>query len=392
MQRPEDGAGGRGQGEDRNVVHRIALRTLLHHRAKVLAALAGVAFATALMVIQIGLYDGLRGRASVLVDRLGGDLWVMAAGTSMVDDSELLASGIDQRVRGNLCVERVRPAIVAWLPYRTPAGARHTLQLIGTERGIPFVPWSMGQGLPDDLRGPDRVAIDDGDLSRLGMRPPLVGQRIEIAERFVEVAAVTTGVRNVSLIPMVFADITTARALAGAAPTGATYWLVDLADPACGPALAAEIERDPRLAAMSAAEFAHLTQEHVVTESGAGVALAFVALLGFIVGVVIVGQTLFSLVREHHKELGMLRAVGATRSELAAFVAWQSAFVGVVGGAAGLGLAFLTQSGLAGRSVELSYGPEAIVGGLVAVLVMCGVAGAISLASVLRLDVVKVLQ
>lgn len=372
-------------------MHRIALRTLLHHRAKLAGALAGVAFATALMVIQIGLYDGLRARASVLVDRIGGDLWIMARGTTMVDDSELLASGVDLRVRGNPCVERVRPAIVSWVPYRTASGARHTLQLVGTERGEPLVPWSMQEGLPDDLRGPARIGVDDSDLGRLELRPPLVGSRLEVGEQPVEVALVTTGIRNVSLIPMVFADITTARALSGASPVGATYWVLDLADAACAPSIAAQIDVDPRLQALTASQFAHVTQEHVVTESGAGVALAFVALLGFVVGAVIVGQTQFSLVREHHKELGMLRAVGASRGELAWFVAWQSAFVAIFGGASGIGLAYLLQSVLGGRSVELVYGPEAVLGGFFAVIVMCGIAGAFSLASVLRLDVVKVL-
>jgi len=373
-------------------VHRIALQTLLHQRAKVAAALAGVAFATALMIIQIGLYDGLRRRASVLVDRLGGDLWIMASGTSMVDDSELLATGVELPARGHACVTRVRPAIVAWVPYRTSAGARHTLQLVGAERDLPYVPWAMAEGLPSDLRGPDRIAVDDSDLGRLGLRPPLVGSTLEIAERRVEVSAVTTGIRNVSLIPMVFADIGTARALAGAAPDGATYWLLDLEDPACGPGLAATIEADPRLDVMTREEIAHVTEEHVVTESGAGVALAFVALLGFIVGTVIVGQTLFSLVREHHKELGMLRAVGASRSELAQFVAWLSTFVAIAGGAIGIGLALLVQSGLGGRSVELHYGVGAIGSGVLAVILMCGIAGAMGLSSVLRLDVVKVLQ
>ncbi|MGE0790901.1 MAG: ABC transporter permease [Sandaracinaceae bacterium] len=373
-------------------MHRIALSTLLHHRAKVAAALAGVAFATALMVIQAGLHEGLRARSSVLVDRIGGDLWIMASGTSMVDDSELLASGVDRRVRGDECVTRMRPVIVAWVPYRTPSGARHTLQLVGTEGTDPLVPWSMRDGLPSDLRGPDRIAIDDGDLPRLGLGPPLVGASLEIAERMVRVAAVTHGVRNVSLIPIVFADIATARELAGAAPTGATYWVLDLRDASCAARVKALVSDDPRLEARTAQEFAELTREHVVSESGAGVALAFVALLGFVVGSVIVGQTLFSLVREHHKELGMLRAVGASRGELAAFVAWQSAFVAMAGGALGLGLAYLVQSVLGGRSIELVYGPGAILGGITGVVIMCGIAGAISLVSVLRLDVVKVLQ
>jgi putative ABC transport system permease protein len=378
-------------------MHRIALQTLLFHRAKVAAALAGVAFATALMIIQIGLYEGLRSRASVLVSRLGGDLWIMASGTSMVDDSELLATGAELPARAHPCVTSVRPAIVAWVPYRTPAGARHTLQLVGADvrtmgREAPYVPWAFAEGLPADLLGEDRIAIDDGDLSRLGLRAPLRGSSLEIAERRVEVRGVTTGIRNVSLIPMVFADIETARALAGAAPDGATYWLVELADDACGPSVAALIERDPRLDVMTEDELAHVTEEHVVTESGAGAALAFVALLGLIVGTVIVGQTLLSLVREHHKELGMLRAVGASRAELAQFVAWLSVFVAAMGGSLGIGLAFLVQSGLGGRSVELHYGPGAILTGVVAVLVMCASAGVASLASVLRLDVVKVLQ
>ncbi|MBX7192856.1 MAG: ABC transporter permease [Sandaracinaceae bacterium] len=378
-------------------MHRIALQTLLFHRAKVAAALAGVAFATALMIIQIGLYEGLRSRASVLVNRLGGDLWIMAAGTSMVDDSELLATGAELPARAHPCVTSVRPAIVAWVPYRTPAGARHTLQLVGSDLRTAgpthaYVPWSFAEGLPQDLLAQDRVAIDDGDLSRLGLAPPLVGSTLEIAERRVEVRGVTTGIRNVSLIPMVFADVETARTLAGAAPDGATYWLVDLADGSCGPSVARAIERDPRLDVMTREELASVTEEHVVTESGAGAALAFVALLGLVVGTVIVGQTLLSLVREHHKELGMLRAVGASRSELAQFVAWLSAFVAAMGGALGVILALLVQSGLGGRSVELHYGPGAILTGLAAVLVMCTVAGAASLASVLRLDVVKVLQ
>ena len=127
-------------------------------------------------------------------------------------------------------------------------------------------------------------------------------------------------------------------------------------------------------------------------ESGAGAALAFVALLGLVVGVVIVGQTQFALVREHLRELGMLRAVGASRSELAAFVAWQAGFVAAVGGASGIGLAVLLRRTLAGRSVELVYGPATLATSAGAVVVMCGLASIFSLATVLRLDVAKVLQ
>ncbi len=372
-------------------MHRIALRTLLHHRARLVAAWAGVTFAAALMTIQIGVYEGLRQRASVLVRRVGGDVWIMAKGTKMVDDSEPLAPAAASMARGDACVKRVRPVIVAWLPYRTASGARHTLQLVGAERGEPLLPWSVADGFPGDLREPGTVAIDDGDVDRFELRAPLVGSRLEIAGQSLRVAVVTHGARNVSLIPMAFADIDTARALAGASE-GATYWVVDLARTSCAPTLITSIGATRELEAMSARDFAAATEAHVVSESGAGGALAFVALLGLVVGVIIVGQTQFSLVREHVRELGMLRAVGASRREIGAFVAWQSAFVGILGGASGIGLALLAERELSARSVEVVCGAPAIAIGALAVLVMCGVASAISVASVLRIDVAKVLQ
>ena len=168
--------------------------------------------------------------------------------------------------------------------------------------------------------------------------------------------------------------------------------MVDLKHPSCAESVVRAVERDPQLQAMSTAELASVTEEHVVSESGAGGALAFVALLGLVVGAVIVGQTQFALVREHLRELGMLRAVGATRAELAAFVAWQAAFVALAGGASGIALALLLQKALAGRSVELVYGTGTLALGACAVVVMCGAASAFSLATVLRLDVAKVLQ
>ena len=67
--------------------------------------------------------------------------------------------------------------------------------------------------------------------------------------------------------------------------------------------------------------------------SGAGAALAFSALFSLVIGIVIVGQTLYSITREHLKELATLKAMGASRGELVGFVSWQASFLALVGGA-----------------------------------------------------------
>jgi hypothetical protein len=61
-------------------VRRIALKSLLHDRGKAGAALAGVAFATTLLLVQSGVYLGFLETSAGLISRVGGDVWVMARG------------------------------------------------------------------------------------------------------------------------------------------------------------------------------------------------------------------------------------------------------------------------------------------------------------------------
>jgi|GEM_PF-3900006 len=110
-------------------------------------------------------------------------------------------------------------------------------------------------------------------------------------------------------------EIENARRVAHLNVDRASYWIVDLRDPRCADDVVAHIERHGDLQAIATPRFAELTENHWVRESGAGSALGFTALLGLVVGVVIVGQTLYAVTREHLKELATLKAIGATDGE-----------------------------------------------------------------------------
>src|SRR5205823_5692141 len=81
--------------------------------------------------------------------------------------------------------------------------------------------------------------------------------------------------------------------------------------------VAREIEREPELKVWTRSEFRKMTEDYWVEGSGAGIALGLSAILGVVVGFVIVGQTLYTLTKEHLKELATLKAIGATGAELA---------------------------------------------------------------------------
>jgi putative ABC transport system permease protein len=372
---------------------RISLRSLWFERGKLFAALAGVAFAANLVLVQAGLFFGFERASTAVISRAGGDLWVMARGTQLVDFADPLSSGVGDVVRAEPCVARARAVIFSWASIRKPSGGIDNVQLIAAE-GAPgrALPWSLDQGLPGDLRAPMRVAVDAADLHRLEIPDPAIGARVELDDRTVYVGAVTHGIRSFTVVPYLFAEPREARRILGLADGQATFWALDLRDPACAPEVKASIEQHPDLAVRDRDEFEGMTSHYWVIGSGAGATLAFAALLGLIVGLVVVGQTLYSLTESRSRELATLKTMGASPRELAAFVLWQAGFLAAVGSVLGLSWAWGLQWLVAKLGLTVVLDATVIAGGLGTIVVMCGLASLASVRKVIRLEAAKVFR
>ncbi|MEI8255319.1 MAG: ABC transporter permease [Deltaproteobacteria bacterium] len=378
----------------------IALRSLLFDRGKLLGALSGVAFATVLLLLQIGIYQGFISTASALIDHMGGDLWVMASGTEVIDNGEPLSAGARSIVTTPSCVTRARGVILSFGAVRKPGNALDGVQIVGFEpadpayaRAAPLVPWELARGLPSDLHAPLRVSVDSTDLGKLHLPDNPVGSVLQVNGRAVYIAAVTRGIRSFALTPFLFMELPTARRLLNLAEGQAHYWVLDLRDRSCAAATIREItSRAPDLDVRTADDFRARTQDFWVKGSGAGTALGFSALLGLVVGTVIVAQTLYALTREHEKELATLKAVGASAFELASFVGWQAVFLAVVGGTSGGAIAFATQRSLIRAGLTVVLDTEVVVVATVSVILMCAVASLASIRRVLTLEAVEVFK
>jgi len=194
------------------------------------------------------------------------------------------------------------------------------------------------------------------------------------------------------VVPYLFAGPREAGRILGLADGQATFWAIDLADRRCAPAVKAAIERQPDLVVRDRAEFEAMTSHYWVVGSGAGATLAFAALLGLIVGLVVVGQTLYSLTESRSRELATLKAMGASARELAAFVMWQAGLLAAVGGVVGLVWAY--GLGLLVAKIGLTVVLDATVigAGLGTIVGMCGLASLASVRKVIRLEAAKVFK
>jgi putative ABC transport system permease protein len=371
----------------------VAIVSLVHDTGKLIASLAGVALSATLLLVQLGLFAGFLDTSSALIRHVGGDVWVMARGTEVLDNGEALSIAARNVTQAHPCVEDVRAVVTAIVPLRKPSGALDHVQVVGVEEPQrPLVPWSLTRGLLSDLALPLRVTVDEHDLDKLQIRGEPIGATLSVAGNIAHVAGVTTKIRSFALAPYLFTSVDNARTLTHVGDGQAHYFVADLREPSCAAAVTQHIDAHPDLEALTMRAFAERTETYWVFGSGAGAALGFSALFGLIVGAVIVGQTLFSITKEHLRELATLKAMGASRRELIAFVGWQAAFIGVIGGLIGGGVAFALESILSANGIQVILSPLVLMVGAVAVLSMCVLASVPSARRVLAVEAAEVFR
>jgi putative ABC transport system permease protein len=375
------------------LMHRIAIRSLMFDRGKLIAALLGVALATTLAFVQIGLYRGFQVSSSTVIEHIGGDFWVVPKGIEVIDNAETLSVAPRNLLLSQPCVADVRGVVYGFVLIRKPQGTRDTALIVGTEaRAAPQIPWILVAGSRDALKQPLRVSVDRTDLAKLQLPAAPLGKAFEVNGQKVVVGAMTNGIRSFTLSPYLFTSINNARRLTGLIEGQVSYFSVKLTKAGCRDALLAWADKQNDFRVLDTGVWKTMTENYWVNGSGAGLILGFTALLGLIVGAVIVGQTLYSMTKEHLMELATLKAVGAKPRELAGFVLWQVAFLALIGGGIGLAAAVLIARALAASGLTVVLNANTVTIGIIATVIMCAVASLTSLRTVLRVEAAAVLK
>jgi putative ABC transport system permease protein len=374
-------------------MHRIAIQSLVHDRAGLAAALLGVVLSSTLALVQLGIYAGFRVACSAVITHVGGDLWVMSKGTPVFDYGRALPEGARTILAEHPCVSRVRGVAIAWANAQTTDSPPIQAFFVGLEPGGPGqVPWDVERGLPDDLDGTMRVSIDRFDLAKFHLPDDPIGAAITIGEKPGRVAVLTSGIKTFTLTPYVFSGIENVRAMVGMTSAQSQFWVADLKDPSCAASVERWIDARGHLQARTTEEFRRDSELYWISGSGVGVVLAFGTVLGLLVGGAIVAQTLYTITSDHKRELAGLKAMGASRLELGAFVAWQAGFLAIAGGLLGTSAAFGVRALCLGFGLNVVLSRDVLAGGLGSVLLICALSSVSSLRAVGRLDCAAVFR
>lgn len=373
-------------------MRRVAVATVVHDRLRSSLLVVGLAAAWTLVTVQLGLRRGFDAASRAVVDRVGGDVWVFAKGTRVVDDGEALAPSAHARATSHPCVVAARPVIVDYTQVRRPDRSLVTAQLVAVDDATrDRVPWQVVRGDRRALDQPSTVAIDLDDAVKLGITGDPVGARLTLRVGELDVHAVTRGARPFTQTPYLFTSASTARRLLSLDPNAATYWVLSLRSPSCERDVIRHVEEDPTLGAAPRSTLSRQTADHWIEDSGIGSLLTAGGGVAAVTAAAILVQSVVTMVRSHARELATLRVLGASRRELGSYVAWQVGVVVAAAGALALGLASLVAGALRESGLPVVVDGLSCLAGVVAAAVAT-VAAAVAGSYVLgRIDTRKVL-
>jgi len=373
----------------------VALKMLVGDRIKYLSLVAGLAFAALLVTQQASIFCGYALRTgSWIRDTRCADLWVMNDQTDFTEANDPILDTALNRVRSIAGVQWATPMYRGYLKCRLPDGTQETVRLIGLDDAtLMGGPPIMVQGKLDDLRR-DRAVFINADQAGSSLllkradppRPLQVGDSISINDNEARVVGTYRATPEFFWEPVIYTTFTRALMIAPKERRTTTFVLVKAQPGQDISELAQRIDAMPGLKALTSDQFAALTMDYVLKKTGILVNFGLTIGLGFLIGVLVSGQTLYTFILENTRHFAALKAMGVGNLQLIRMVVLQSSVAGSVGFGIGVGGAALTGLAFASAGLAFQMPWQVPVLGAIAIGICCVIASVFGLLRVLRLE------
>lgn len=371
----------------------LAWLNLAHNKTRTLAALAGVAFAVVLILLQLGFLNSVRLTATQIYDQLNFDILLTSPQYQSISKA-----GTFSRIR--LYQAQSAPGVAEAHPLYLDFNLwmnRDTRQTTASRRGIFVIGFPLEQrpfrlpaltGNLEHLKEPGRVYMDELSRSQFGDWRhsgdlEIGGKRIEVVGTF----RMGTGFGADG--DVIVGDETFRQLFPQRNGDDASLGLIRV-EPGFNPrAVADDLRRrlPPDVKVFTRREIEQRERRHWVTRTSVGVIFSLGVVVGLIVGIAIVYQVLSSDIANHQAEYATLKAMGYSNGYLAGIVFQQALILALVGFLPGWTLsALLYRITEDSAHIPMRMGWELSVGILVLTVVMCIVSGVAALRKVSAAD------
>lgn len=315
---------------------RLGYKLLVNDRAKFAALLVGVTFAVFLMIEMTSLFSGSLYRASATVINIGAKIWVMDPAVQTVANTIPLPDYVLDEVRS---IDGVKYAVSLYSGsalVKLVDGTYQSVNVVGLDDESLFGrPQLLEGNIQDIFAESGFIVVKDAEFSKL--ENPTVGTTFELNDyegKIVGIAKVATS--GLFGVPTLYTTFNRARTYIPSTRFTTSYVLVEPKDNADLALIKNSVAKMGYLA-LTKDEFMQRISSFYIFQTGFGINILLMAVISFIVGLSISGQTYYTFILENLGHFGALKAIGAKNRELIGVILFQAGFVALTGLGLGIG-------------------------------------------------------
>jgi putative ABC transport system permease protein len=372
---------------------------LKHKPLRLLVALAGIAFAVLLIMMQLGFRSALFESAVRFHERFDYDIALFSPDSVFIVRPQTFSIRRLAQAQGFEAVDSVTPVYIFPSVWKNPwNNARRSINTVGFHPDDRLLAIEGFDALRERLRQQDVVLFDRASRPEFGP----VAEAIEAGER------VVTEINDREMEVAGLFEMGTSFGIDGTVVTSDDNWLRLFPDKPRSEIQLGLIRlkdgyspndiRDQMDAwlpddvlVMTKTQFVQREKNYWNSATPIGYVFAFGAIMGFVVGAIIVYQILFADVSEHLNEYATLRAIGYPNRFVSGIVLQEAVILAVLGFLPGLGTAWwLYGKAAAATNLPLYVTPERAGTVFALTLAMCAISGLLAVRKVRRLDPAEV--
>jgi putative ABC transport system permease protein len=315
----------------------LAWRNLVANKPRLLRSSGGIGFAVLLMLMQLGFERAFFSASLEIIHRLDGDIFLQSASKYRFATRDPFPPGDLEAARAVSGVASAWPLYAAWIDvfWKNPFdGKSFRVRVFAFDPDQPVLRLPEVEGKLAELNDSDAVLVDRHARGFLGMDRPasqseLNGVKVRIVGSFAlgpdfeSDGTVVTG-------PRTFARLLPG---AGGGPPGVEIGVVKVRPSSDVLAVQRGLRGvlPPAVAVMTKEQLLELERKFQADVSSAGPIFAMGTLVGFVVGMLIAYQIIYTDLTEQLPQYATMKAIGYRTGYLIRVVLEQAAFSGLAG-------------------------------------------------------------
>src|SRR5277367_6169299 len=313
---------------------RLAWTNIAHDKTRFFVAVLGITGAVFLMVFQGSILLGFLQAASKIIDTTDADLWITGRGVSCFEFPVSMERRFVEIAHSVPGVAETYRICTSQVGLRKTDGNQQLVVLVGADArvGSRFpIPRLAGKGAVE----PEAVLVDESNARLLGLAH--YPQFVELNDQRATVTGQTSGFGSFLGSPYVFTSYADGARYMHLRPEQTMFILIRVEAGSPVEAVRAALQnRLENVDVWTRNDFSQKARLYWITQTGAGGAILMAALLGFLVGLAIVSQSIYATTMENIEEFATLKAIGASHGFIIRIIILQSLLCGIVGYALGV--------------------------------------------------------